>query len=329
MESDRMADPVLREFYSERDVVYEERRLRTDNDPGGKLWEQLYAAAYVAHPYGWPVLGWPSDLETVLREEVEAFFHQYYAPNNVVIAIVGDVKYNDIERLVAWYFNPIPPSPKPPPQVETVEPGQQGERRIAVEYDAQPELAIGYHGPAGGGIDKEALDVLASLLSRGRTSRLYRSLVEQKELATYVDASSDFTRFPDLFIISAAPKAPHTSEEVESAIYEELEKLEKEGPSVWELQRVRNQLEADYARGMRSNLGMAFRLADMQALVGDWSYINTLREKREAVTADDVKRAMAKYLIKSNRTVAFLVKPEDKAEVQTTAPQELEEGRPK
>jgi predicted Zn-dependent peptidase len=116
---------------------------------------------------------------------------------------------------------------------------------------------------------------------------------------------------------------------VESAIYEELEKLEKEGPSVWELQRVRNQLEADYARGMRSNLGMAFRLADMQALVGDWSYINTLREKREAVTADDVKRAMAKYLIKSNRTVAFLVKPEDKAEVQTTAPQELEEGRPK
>jgi len=329
MESDRLADPVFREFYSERDVVYEERRLRTDNEPGGKLWEQLYAAAYIAHPYGWPVVGWASDLETVSREEVETFFHQYYAPNNVVIAVVGDVKFDDIERLIAWYFNPIPPSPKPPPAVETVEPEQQGERRIMVEYDAQPQLAIGYHGPAGGGIDKEALDVIASLLSRGRTSRLYRSLVEQKQLASYIDASSDFTRFPDLFIISAAPKAPHTNEEMETAIYEELEKLEIQGPTEWELQRVGNQLEADYARGMRSNLGMAFRLSDMQALVGDWNYINTLKEKREAVTADDVKRVIAKYLVKNNSTVAYLVKPEGKAGAHTALPQSLPEAGPK
>lgn len=321
MESDRMADPVLREFYSERDVVYEERRLRTDNEPGGKLWEQVYAAAYTAHPYGWPVVGWASDLETVLREEVEDFYHQYYAPNNVVIAVVGDVEFDDIERLVAWYFNPIPPSRISPPAVETVEPEQTGERRLTVEYDAQPQLGIAYHGPAGGGVDKEVLDVIASLLTRGRTSRLYKALVEERQLATFVSSSSDFTRFPDLFTISASPKAPHSNEELEAAIYEELERLKNEGPTEWELQRVRNQLDADHVRGMQSNLGMAFRLSNMQALVGDWSYVNKLKDLRQAVTASDVRRVITEHFTKKNRTVAYLVKPAEQAVRETAIPE--------
>jgi predicted Zn-dependent peptidase len=310
MESDRMASPVLREFYSERDVVFEERRLRTDNDPGGKLEEQLLAAAFTAHSYSWPVVGWASDLETVNREQVENFYHQYYVPNNAVIAIVGDVKFDDMVALVGKYFGPIPTSKLPPPLVQTTEPEQKGERRISVEYDANPEMVIGWHEPAGGAVDKEVFDIVASLLSRGRTSRLYKSLVEDKQLATSVWASSDFSRFPDLFTIWATPKAPHTLDEVEKAIYDEVDKLQKDGPSKWELDRTRNQIEADYVRGMQSNLGMAFRLEDMQALTGDWSYITKLKDLREKVTGDDVTRILNKYFTKDNRTVAYLVKPE-------------------
>jgi predicted Zn-dependent peptidase len=322
MESDRMAGPILREFYSERDVVYEERRLRTDNEPGGKLDEQLNAAAFTASSYGWPVVGWSSDLETVRREEVDNFFHQYYAPNNVVIAIVGDVNFDDMVKLIGKYFDSIPPSKMPPPLVETTEPEQKGERRIQVDYDANPQMVIGWHAPAGGGVNQEVFDIIASLLSRGRTSRLYKSLVEARQLATSVYASSDFARFPTLFTIWATPKAPHTSDELENAIYEEIAKLQNDGPTAWELQRVRNQLDADYIRGMQSNLGMAFRLSDMQALVGDWSYIKTLKDLRQKVTADDVKQVLEKYFTKDTRTVATLVKPDLKTDApQTTIPE--------
>jgi predicted Zn-dependent peptidase len=324
MESDRMAGPVLREFYSERDVVTEERRMRVDNDPGGKLEEQLYAAAFTASSYSWPVVGWISDLETVTREQVDDFFHQYYVPNNVVISIVGDVKFDDMVKLIGKYFDSIPQSKIPPPLVQTTEPEQKGERRISVEYDANPQMVIGWHMPAGGGIDQPVFDIISSLLSRGRTSRLYKSLVEDKQIASSVNASSDFARFPSLFTIWVTPKAPHTLDEVENAVYDELAKLQTDGPTPWELGRTRNQIESDYVRGMQSNLGMAFRLASMQALVGDWNYINTQKELREKVTGDDVKRILAKYFIKDHRTVAFLVKPDSSA--QASLPPNSEKG---
>jgi predicted Zn-dependent peptidase len=215
------------------------------------------------------------------------------------------------------YFGSIAPSKKPPEPVETVEPPQLGERRIEVEYDANPEIAIGWVSPAGGGVDKEVFDVIASLLTRGRTSRLYKSLVVDKQLATNISASSDFTRFPDLFTISATPKAPHTTAEVEAAIYVELEKLKNEGPTERELEKVRNQLDADYIRGMQSNLGMAFRLEDMQALTGDWTYIMKTKELRAKVGVDDVKRVVGKYLTQEKRTVATLVKPKQTADSRT------------
>ena len=309
LESDRLSNPILREFFSERDVVYEERRVRIDNEPRGKLEEQLYAAAFTAHSYNWPVVGWASDLETVLPEEVEEFFHQYYSPNNIVIGIVGDVKFDEVVKLVDRYFGSIPPSEKPVPPVTTTEPPQTGERRISVEYDAEPRLAIGWHMPAGGGRDQEVFDIIASLLSRGRTSRLYRSLVEEKQLVTSIRARSSFTRFPDIFTIWATPKAPHTIEEVEEAIYEEIEKLSSEGPSDWELQRVRNQLDADFVRGLQSNFGLSRRIVDMQARIGDWSYLLRLKDKRQAVTPDDIKRVLTDFFTEDNRTVAFLVKP--------------------
>jgi predicted Zn-dependent peptidase len=312
LESDRLSNPILREFYSERDVVYEERRLRTDNEPGGKLEEQLYAAAFTAHSYNWPVVGWASDLETVLREDVEEFFYQYYSPNNTVIGVVGDVKFDQVVKLIDRYFSSIPPSEKPVPPVTTMEPPQTGERRISVEFDAEPRLAIGWHAAAGGGKDQEVFDIIASLLSRGRTSRLYKSLVEEKQLVTSARAYSYFTRFPDIFIIRATPKAPHTIEEVEEAIYEEIERLRRDGPTDWELQRVTNQLDADFVRGLRSNFNLCYRIVDMQAKVGDWSYLLQLKDKRQAVTSDDIKRVLTEFFTEDNRTVAFLVKPEEK-----------------
>ncbi len=163
---------------------------------------------------------------------------------------------------------------------------------------------------AGGGRDQEVFDIIASLLSRGRTSRLYKSLVEEKQLVTSARAYSSFTRFPDIFEIRATPKAPHTIEEVEAAIYEEIERLRTEGPSEWELQRVRNQLDADFVRGLRSNFGLSRRIVDMQAKVGDWSYLLQLKDKRQAVTPDDIKRVLTEFFTEDNRTVAFLVKPE-------------------
>jgi predicted Zn-dependent peptidase len=311
LESNRMAGPILREFYSERDVVYEERRLRTDNEPFGKLEEQLYAAAYTAHSYNWPVVGWASDLETVLREQVEDFFHQHYSPNNAVIGVVGDVKFEDVVKLVEKYFGNIPPSAKPVPPVTTVEPPQTGERRVSVEFDAEPQIAIGWHMPAGGGVDQETFDIIADLLTRGRTSRLYKSLVEEKQLVTSVRAYSSFTRFPDIFTIWATPKAPHTIEEVEKAIYEEIGRLGDEGPTEWELQRVRNQLDADFVRGLQSNFRLVYRLVDMQAKVGDWQYLLELRDKRQAVIPENVKSILQEYFTEDNRTVAYLVKPAD------------------
>ncbi|UCC80348.1 MAG: insulinase family protein [Candidatus Zixiibacteriota bacterium] len=310
LESDRLANPILREFYSERDVVYEERRLRIDNSPSGKLWEQFNAAAFAASSYNWPVLGWASDLETVLREEVEEFFYQYYSPNNIVIAIVGDVKFDEVVKLIEKYFGHIPPSEKPVPAVTTMEPEQEGERRVAVVYDAEPRVAVGWHMPAGGGVDQEVFDILSSLLTRGRTSRLYKSLVEEKQIVSSIRAISAFTRYPDIFTIVAIPKGGHTIEEVENAVYSEIDRLRIEGPSDWEMEKVGNQLEADYIRGLRSNRGLARSLSDMQAKVGDWSYLLNLKEKRQAVNADDIKRVLAEYFTEDNRTVAYLVKPD-------------------
>jgi predicted Zn-dependent peptidase len=327
MESDRLANPILREFYSERDVVYEERRLRIDNSPRGKLWEQFNATAFTASSYSWPILGWASDIETMLREEVEEFFHQYYSPNNIVIAIVGDVKFDSVVKLIEKYFGQIPPSQKPVPLVTTMEPKQEGERRVAVIYDAEPRLAIGWHMPAGGDVDQEAFDVLSSLLTRGRTSRLYKSLVEEKQIVSSIYAISAFTRYPDIFVIGAIPKAGHSIEEIENAIYEEIEKLRDEGPTEWELERVRNQLEADYVRSLQSDRGMAFRLANMQAKVGDWSYLLTLKEKRQAVTGDDVKRILAGYFTRENRTVAYLEKPDEETSLEPAGMQKIDKNQ--
>src|SRR5207249_1404107 len=265
LESDRMANGVLREFYKEKNVVLEERRQSTDNSPSGSLHEAFAAAAFMAHPYGLPLIGWPSDLEALSRAQTEAFFQTYYGPGNAVLAIVGDIKPNEVIALVEQTFGRIP-SRQPSPPVLTVEPPYAGERRVEVEFSAEPQLLIGYHKPSASHPDEDVFDVLEALLSEGRTARLYKRLVQEKQLAASIEAFSDYpgAQYPNLFVISAAPRAPHTTAEVEQAVYEELDRLKREPVSPHELQKILNQVDAAQVRALRSNSGMASRLAYLQ-----------------------------------------------------------------
>ncbi len=309
IESDRMKNLVLREFYSERDVVMEERRLRTENSPFGALIEQLNAVTFIAHPYRWPTIGWRSDVQNITKEETVEYFKRYYAPNNAVIVMVGDFNPNDAIKLIEQYFSDIPSQPAPP-KVKTVEPEQKGERRVEIEFESNPYIAISYHIPEIGHPDIYALDVVSSLLSEGRTSRLYKSLIEGKRVAVMAHAYDDIGKYPNTFTFIAAPRAPHTTAEVESAVYEEIEKLKNLPISDWELQKIKNQLEADFIQDLNSASGLASEIGHFEVL-SDWRYINTFMDKLTQVTAADVMQVTKKYLTKSNRTVAILVNKED------------------
>ncbi|MDN3514113.1 MAG: insulinase family protein [Candidatus Brocadia sp.] len=316
IESDRMKNLVLREFYSERDVVMEERRLRTENSPLGLLIEQLNAITYIAHPYRWPTIGWRSDIQNITKAETEEYFKRYYAPNNAVIVMVGDFNPDDAIKLVEKYFADIPSQPAPP-KVKTVEPEQKGERRVEIEFESNPYIAISYHIPAIGHPDLYALDVVSSLLSDGRTARLYKSLIEEKRIAVMAHAYSGIGKYPDTFTFIAVPRAPHTVAEVESAFYEEIGKVKNAPPTAWELQKIKNQLEADFIRDLNSASGLANEIGVFEVL-SDWRYINTFMDKLAQVTAEDVVRVANKYLTKNNRTVAILVKKENNNKAKET-----------
>jgi predicted Zn-dependent peptidase len=309
IESDRMAHPVLREFYKERGVVMEERRLRNDDSPNGLLFETFTSAAFRAHGYGIPTIGWGSDILSLTPADTEAFFKTHYGPNRATIALVGDINPREVIALIEQTFGNIPAAPPPPPFV-TVEPEQRGERRVEVEFDAEPAIVIGYHKPTLGHPDDDVFDVIDAVLSEGLTSRLHQKLVKEKRVAASVgsDASHPGVRAPNLFVVTATPLAPHTTAEVEAAIYEEIERLKREPVSPKELEKVLNNLDADLVRGLRSNSGLASQLALYQALAGDWQYILTSRDKIAKVTAADVQRVAIQYFTKSNRTVAILVK---------------------
>lgn len=308
IEADRMANTVLREFYKERDVVLEERRRSVDTNPGGKLYETFLATAFIAHPYGYPTIGWPSDVGSLSATQTERFFRTYYTPSNTVIAMVGDFKPAEVIPLLEKTFGSIPSAPPPPPVV-TVEPPQLGERRVEVEDEANPQVVIGYHKPNFEHPDDPVFDVIDSLLSLGRTSRLYKKLVVEKKIAVGASSNSGTpgTRYANLFTLSATPRAPHTAAEVEEAIYEELERLKNEPPTEKELEKVITNLNADLVRSLRSNNGLASQLAYFEAVAGDWRYILRNRDKIMKVTGEDVMRVARAYFTKKNRTVATLV----------------------
>ncbi len=311
IESDRMANPVLREFYKERGVVMEERRLRNDDSPNGLLFETFTSAAFRAHPYAVPTIGWGSDILALTPADTEAFFKTYYGPNRAVIALVGDINPKEVIELIERTFGKIPAAPTPPP-LATVEPEQRGERRVEVEFDAEPSLAIGYHKPGLGHPDDDVFDVIEAVLSDGLTSRLHTTLVREKRLAATVGSDANYpgVRAPNLFILTATPLAPHTTAEVEAAIYQELDRLKTEPVSARELEKVINNLDADLVRALRSNGGLASQLALYQTVAGDWRYVLQSRDRVAAVTAADIQRVAVQYFIKSNRTVGVLVKKE-------------------
>jgi len=306
LEADRMAHPVFREFYSERDVVTEERRMRVDTSPGGLLYEQHLAASFTMHPYGVPVVGYMSDLETLSRRDIATYFRRFYGPNNAVVTIVGDV---DADQIVDWaerYMSPIARGEEPP-LVLAVEPPQRGERRVEVVWDAEPALRMGWHVPSALSDEAPALAMASALLTGGRTSRLYRRLILDDRLATAVVSSlGPGDRFPQLFQIDATPRAPHGPVEVEAAIYEEIRRLTTDGPEETDLQRVRNQIEAGKVRRLQSNMGLALQLAESEALHGDWRETFRNSDKLRRVTAEDVREVLARYFTRENRTVATL-----------------------
>jgi predicted Zn-dependent peptidase len=309
LESDRMRDPVFREFYRERDVVIEERRLRIDASPAGRLAEAHGAAAFTVHPYGQPVAGHLADLESLTRRQVEAYYESFYGPNNVVVAVVGDIDPDLAERWARRYFADIPRGEEPP-EVLADEPPQTGERRVEVEWDAEPRLRLGWHIPEHAHPDDPALAVLSAVLTGGRTARLQRRLVMDERIATGVSAfTGPGDRNPRLFLIEALPRSPHTTSDVEAAVYDEIARIAAEGPTPDELERVRNQISAGNVRRIEANLGLAFQLADSESLAGDWRWTFQEAERLNAVTAADVRRVAAQYLIETNRTVATLVRP--------------------
>ncbi len=310
LESDRMSDPVFREYYTERNVVAEERRLRVDASPFGRLYEEHLRAAFTVHPYGQPVVGYMSDIEALGRRDVESYYRRFYGPNNAVVAIVGDVEPDVIESWARRYFERIPRG-EAPPEVSAVEPRQVAERRIGIEWDAEPRLRIGWHVPSALHEDAPALGMLAAVLTGGRTSRLQRRLVTAEQIATAASASTGpGQKYPQLFFIDAVPRSPHTTDELERAIYEEIARIASDGPTDSELERVRNQIAAGNVRRIESNLGLAFQLADSETLTGDWRSTFRQSARLGEVTPEDVRRVAAEYLTPENRTVAILARRE-------------------
>ncbi len=311
IESDRMKNPVLREFYTERDVIREERRRSYDTNPARKHYESLVTNAFKVHPYRNPIIGWHSDIANLSPQKTREFLEKYYAPVNTVIALVGDIRTTDAVALVERYFADIAPG-TPAPRVAAVEPEQSGEKRVVEVFDAEPRLAIAWHKPTMPDKDDYAFDLIDQILGSGRTSRLYRSLVEEQKLATSVSVyGAPGSRYPNLFVIEGIPRHPHTVEELESAIYAELDKLKDELVDEEELTKVRNRLLTDQVRQLSSNSGLARLLTSYQSLAGDWHYLVSYAEEIDKLSAEDLKQVANRYLTKSNRTVVVLQREDE------------------
>ena len=306
LESERFLHPVFREFYKERDVVHEERRLG-ESQPFGRLFEQFEGAAFIAHPYGRPVVGWPSDLESFSETDAENFYKKYYLPANMIVTVVGDVKAAEIMPIIQKYFGRLPAGPKPEP-LRTVEPPQIAERIVILHETAQPIFIEGYHKPNARDKDDAVYDALQDLMSNGRTSRLYRSLVRDKKIAAFSGGFNGYpgVKYPNLFVFFAVSSPGHTPEEVRDAIHTEIERVKKEDISDEELQMIKTRAKADLIRGLGDNWGLAMQLGDAQALYGDWRGLFRHVDDIGKVSKADIRRVANATFVESNRTVGMI-----------------------
>lgn len=305
MESDRLHDHVFREFYSERDVVHEERRLRTESTPTGIFEEQFDALFWQSSPYAWPVIGWPTDLNSYTPEQAEEYFRTYYRPNNLVGVIVGDFDPAAARRLITRYFSRLEAG-DPPPPVVTLEQPQKGEQRMTAECDAAPQVEVRYHTVPFGHPDEAPLEIMAELLN-GRTGRLYKALVEGAQVATSASVRVDSRKYAGAFSFGAECKGDATPEQVEQAWYAELKKLQDEPVPARELEKVKNRVLADSFRRLKTNFYLMLQLGYYEAL-GGWEYINEAPRALLAVTPDDVQRVARKYFGRENRSVATFLR---------------------
>lgn len=309
MESERIYHPVFREFYSERDVVFEERRMRLESTPLGVAMEAFNAMFWEALPYSWDTLGWSSDVSSISKPQADTFYATFYAPQNLTLILVGDFDSKTIMPLIEKYFCRIPRGKNNPPDLVTLEPKQTVEKRMNAEVAANPQVEIFWHTVPFGHRDSYALEILAQILST-QTGRFYKGLVLGSGVATDVGAEQNSMKWAGFFDASGEAASGHTPAEIEKAIYAEIEKLQQSEVPAEELQKVKNNFAAAQYRKLNSNMSILHSLIWNEG-EGDWREINNFNAKIQAVTAADVKRVAAEYLTKDNRAVAtFTRKPE-------------------
>jgi predicted Zn-dependent peptidase len=308
LESQRFLHPIFREFYKERDVVQEENRMRVESSPQGKLLEAFLATAFEAHSYRNPPGGWPSDVADLRVRDAQEFYAKYYAPANIVIAIVGDVNPAEARRLAERYFGPLPKRPLPP-LLHTTEPPQPGPKTTVVDSPSQPLLMIGYKRPNERDKDDPVFDIISEVLSGGRTGLLYQSLVRDKQVALEVEADDTFPdgRYPNLFLFFVAPAVGHTVEENEKALDEVLTDFKARKVDAQTLARVKTKARAQVIRQLDNNAGLASLLTANYAAYGDWRKLFTSLDDLDKVTAEDVERVARQYFVASSRSVAYTV----------------------
>ena len=312
LESGRLSDTIPREFYKERDVVMEERRMRTDSNPEGRLFEQLLATAFTAHNYGRPDVGWPSELNQITATEAMAFHRKYYVGSNIVVTIVGDIDAKTAMPVLEKYFSKVPGGPKPE-DMTTREPKQYAEKSVVIREQTQPIYVEVYHRPGYRDPDDVVYDAIGDIFSNGRVSRLYRSLVEQQQIAAVAVGESPLPgdKYPNLFMFGAIPIPGHTTEQMRDAIHKEIEKLKTTDVTDAELQMFKTRARADVLRGLANNQGLANALAEYQTRYGDWRELFLQLEKVDKVTKADIRRVANQIFVASNRT---------SAEIDTQAP---------
>ena len=302
MESERLLQPVFREFYSERDVVQEERRLRVESTPTGRFDEQLNAMFWTSHPYKWDAIGWMSDLKTLSMADAQDFFSTYYAPGNLTAALVGNITLPEAKALAEKYFGRIPPSGKPVPDIVTLEEKQLAEKRMNAECDCQPQVSVQFHTVPFEHKDQYALDVVQSLLN-GQTGRLRKSLVLDQQIASSASAGQQSQRWNGSFFLAAETKGEATPAALEAALWAELDKLRAEPVPMDELAKVKNQIVAESYRNLENPFFLLLQLLFYDGW-GDWKYLNEWSAKTLAVTPEDVQRVAKQYFSVENRTVA-------------------------